>query len=77
MSRQENTCAFCERPMETEVTVIDHSETMNLPLGEEPPERAVPVCHRHQKVIRNLPTWEDEPFPDWSEIDYGEEELSP
>jgi len=75
MSRQDNTCAFCERPMETEVTIVDPGERDSL--GGEDPEHAVPICRPHLRVVHDLPTWEEEPFPDWTEIEYGEEELKP
>lgn len=72
----DHTCAFCERPAETEVSVTDPSEQMELELGEDLPERIVPICRRHQRVVRNLPTIDEEPFPDWDEIEYGEEVLN-
>lgn len=63
-------CAFCPNPYETEIVVKDPSERIDLPLGEDVPERSIPVCESCRRVARGSPTIEDEPWPNWSEIDY-------
>ena len=68
-------CAFCANKQETEIVVTDPSEVMDLPLGEDAPERSVPVCEFCRRVARGCPTIDEEPWPDWSEIDYPVREV--
>ena len=68
-------CAFCESPQETEIVATDPSEVMDLPLGEDAPERSVPVCEPCARVVRSCPTVDEEPWPEWGSIDYETREV--
>ena len=70
MTQDNPRCAFCPNPYETEIVATEPSETMGLPLGEDVPERSVPVCEECRQIVRGAPTTDDEPWPNWSEIDY-------
>ena len=70
-------CVFCPHERETEIIAIDPAEVMDLPLGEEAPKRSIPVCRSCARIVRGCPTVEEEPWPDWSEIDYPTREVFP
>lgn len=57
-------CDFCKAAPHDRVEAegiaifIDPSDTMNLPLGTDAPEREVAVCHEHMQAAKTTPAKE-------------------